>query len=287
VIKRDFTVMSEGVELYARLTPAAASAVGTVLLLSGVGFHSFEYEGLEDRLAAAGFACVAFDYRGHGRSGGARGKWRLGDLVRDTQAVLDAVRGEITGLTAVFGNSLGGMVSMSAAVDDPRIAAVAVSNCPARIADFLMTPARRLLLGLAEAVAPILPFRISVNNFYSYEQLIDDPIWVQRIRADELITDARRLSIKAFQSLIEDWDGEAMARRLRTPLLVLQGDRDALQPASQSDLIYAAAHEPKRLIRLDTGHLPNLEKPDLLAKSLTDWLGVTVSAGRAPGLARQ
>lgn len=43
--------------------------------------------------------------------------------------------------------------------------------------------------------------------------------------------------------------------RLTSPLLVITGDEDEVVPVSQSERLYAAAPEPKRLVRIDaTGH---------------------------------
>jgi pimeloyl-ACP methyl ester carboxylesterase len=60
--------------------------------------------------------------------------------------------------------------------------------------------------------------------------------------------------------------------RLARPLLLLQGAHDRLQPPAQALLLFEAAHEPKDCVSLPTGHLPNLERPDLLADVATAWL---------------
>ena len=148
---------------------------------------------------------------------------------------------------------------------------MSASNCPAHVADFLMTPLRRVLFAIAKAVAVVVPLRISVNNFYAYTDLIDDPAVVDRIAHDAAITDARRLSVAAYRSLIDEWDGPREVARLGTPLLLVQGSRDRLQPAEQTDLLFAAANEPKQHVRLDTGHLPELERPELLADAVLGW----------------
>ncbi len=284
----DLSLRSAGIELYARVTVPAAPEAPTLLLLPGLGFHSFEYVDLAARLASRGLATIAFDYRGHGRSGGVRGRWTLADLVADTRAVTDWAVAHRAAPVVLFGNSLGGMVSLLAAKADKRIAAVAASNCPARIGDFLLTPTRRVLLACAKAVAPIVPLRISVNHFYGYEQLIDDAAWVERISRDPLIGPARRLSVAAYRSLIEDWDGPAEVARLDRPLLLLSGERDALQPAEQTERLAAAARGPVTHVRFDAGHLPHLQCPEAVAECVAGWIRAAVRPERqgsesAPG----
>jgi pimeloyl-ACP methyl ester carboxylesterase len=122
----------------------------------------------------------------------------------------------------------------------------------------------------------LMPLRLSVNNFYTYRQLIEDPVWIAKIENDGLVSDARRLSVEAYRSLLEDWDGPTVVADLNKPLLILQGEHDDLQPLSQSEQLYRAAREPKDFRLIDTGHLPNLEKPELLGALLPDWFGRTL-----------
>ena len=171
----------------------------------------------------------------------------------------------------LFGNSLGAMVALQTAAGDERVLGVAAANAPARIADFLLTRPRRALFSLAKLVAPVVPVRISVNHFYSYDDLIDDPSWVSAIEADPLVADARRLSVATYSTLLDGWDGPAMVRRLDKPLLLIQGRNDRMQPPRQSELLFEAAKEPKRYELLDTGHLPHLEDPIGLAELLRGW----------------
>lgn len=269
-------IPSGGLQLYGRLWHLSGEAP-TILLLCGLGFHTFEYEPLGAALAAAGLNALAFDFRGHGHSGGPRGRWTLHELTADTRAALDVAASRSSGPMVLFGNSLGGMVAMLAAAVDERADGVVAANCPAHAADILLTPARRVLYALLKLVEPVAPLRISVNHYIRYEQLTGDSALIARIRCDRLITDARRLSVRTYQDLLEVWDGPDAARALHTPLLVLQGRHDGLQPAQQSELIFAAASEPKQYRLLDTGHLPHLDAPARLADLLIGW---TATLGR-------
>lgn len=264
--------------LYGRLRHCAAAAP-TLVLLSGVGFHTFEYEPLATELAAAGLNVLSFDFRGHGRSGGRRGRWTLEELVTDTRTAIDCARRRHDGPIGLFGNSLGAMIAVLTGSRDRRLAGVVAANCPARIGDFLLTRARRTLFALAKLTAPVAPLRISIDHFYAYEQLIDDPSWVSTIRRDPLIADARRLSAGTYRELLETWDGPQAARELLAPLLVIQGRHDNLQPPRQSELVFEAARSRQssvdgrtRYELVDTGHLPHLEAPAMLAERLVEWM---------------
>lgn len=118
----------------------------SVLLLHGLGFHSFEYDRLAPMLASSALGCFAFDFRGHGRSEGRRGRWRLADLVEDALAALSFISERAGAPVGVFGNSLGALVGVHLAAADVRVASLVASGCPTRVADFGVTRTRLALL---------------------------------------------------------------------------------------------------------------------------------------------
>jgi pimeloyl-ACP methyl ester carboxylesterase len=165
------------------------------------------------------------------------------------------------------------MVAILAGAMDSNVAGIVACNCPAHLADFMLTRFRRLLFSTMKIVGTLVSFRVSVNHFYSYGQLIRDESWVKTFESDPLIADARRLSMPTYQSLLEGWDGTTAVARVRKPLLILQGRHDEMQPPDQSEILFAAANEPKDYHLLETGHLPHLEDTRALCELLIDWMG--------------
>jgi len=106
----------------------------------------------------------------------------------------------------------------------------------------------------------------------AHKRLIDDPSWVSTFKHDPLIADARRLSVPTLRALLENWDGPKAVRQIHQPLLVIQGRNDLLQPPRESELVYEAANNPKQYRLVDTGHLPQLDAPAMLAGLLSEWL---------------
>jgi pimeloyl-ACP methyl ester carboxylesterase len=262
---------SGDVELYGRLRMTTPNGT-TIVLLPGVGFHTFEYEPLAAWLADRGYNALSIDYRGHGHSGGTRGSWTLVDLVADTRRAVGVATDRCTGSVALFGNSLGAMVAILAGVADARVDAVVAANAPDRIGDFLLTTPRRILFALAKLAARVVPLRISVGHFYGYDQLIADPSWRSVMEHDPLLTDARRLRVTAYRALLDDWDGRRAVADLHKPLLLIQGRNDRFQPPDQGERLLAAADRAAELAFIDTGHLPHLEDTEALGSVVTDWL---------------
>lgn len=264
------------VELYARLR-IADRADPTMILLCGLGFHTFEYEPLTTELAGRGVNTMSFDYRGHGRSSGARGRWILDDLAADAAAAIADARTQGLERIHLVGNSLGGMIAVVAGARDQDIVSVVASNTPAHAAEFMLTRPRRALYHLARSVSKLVPLRISVNHFYSYERLTDDTTLIDRIRRDTTIRSARRLTLPTYHELLDTWNGPAAIARLHHPMLLIHGTSDQLQPAEQSSQLYAAANEPKQHHSISAGHLPHLDATTELADLLTTWLQIVDS----------
>ncbi|KAH8094316.1 alpha beta hydrolase [Aureococcus anophagefferens] len=78
----EFEVNGQGLRIFTRAWAPASAPRATVLLVHGFAEHSGRYGALGAALAAAGYAVVALDHQGHGRSEGCRGHVeRFGALV--------------------------------------------------------------------------------------------------------------------------------------------------------------------------------------------------------------
>lgn len=253
----------------------------TILLLHGLGFHSFEYDALAPLLEKQGFNCLALDFRCCGRSEGKRGYWTLGDYVLDAKCAIDYIRKSINEEVFIFGNSLGAMVGVYAAADDRdrRIKKLIASNCATRPADFGLNTFRKFLLTIVRTLSALIPLRISVNFFIPYSKILSNPAIIDNIRTDRLITDSRKFAVSTYEDMFS-WDATRIARNIRIPVLVLaQKGSDLLQTNAQSMLLFNALECPKTLTVIETGHVPDLENPELVSGIIVRWLHDDTLAG--------
>jgi len=254
----------------------------TILLLHGLGFHSFEYDGLAPRLARGGLNSLAFDFRCHGRSDGPRGRWVLQDLVADAENAVAFLSRRVEGRIGAFGNSLGALVGVHLAARSARVESLVASGCPTRVAGFAVTGLRTGLLGVMRAIARVVPIRVSVNHFIPYRRILRDPRIIERVRRDPSITDARRFAPSTYADMF-GWNALDVVARVKVPLLVLYAEQDGLQPADQSTMLFQAARCEKEIRSLATSHVPDLEDPERLAPILLEWFDRTL---RPPSGAR-
>jgi uncharacterized protein len=109
---------------YALFLPEEEPEVG-VVIVHGAGSAKESHFDFGRMCRESGLAALAFDARGHGRSGGAFGPGALDDVL----AMCELVR-EHAPQVAVRGSSLGGFQAIHAAALDPSLCAV-VAICPA------------------------------------------------------------------------------------------------------------------------------------------------------------
>ncbi|MBK7406087.1 MAG: alpha/beta fold hydrolase [Phycisphaerales bacterium] len=123
---------TDGLTLHGWFIPAVgrtpdAGPAPTVLHVHGNSGDIAAHLGNCRFLAAEGFNVFLFDYRGYGTSDRPRGTLRRDQMLADTEAALDflAARNDVDHTrTAIFGYSLGAVLGLAAAADEPQVRAV-------------------------------------------------------------------------------------------------------------------------------------------------------------------
>lgn len=205
---------ADGIGLVGRYLDRRAEA--TVVVCHGWPGNKDDMRGLAEALADGGFNVLAFDFRSWGES--AAGPVTLGH--RETQDILGAVafaRAEHAGhphRIGIFGLSMGGAASLTAAAACPEIEAVVADSSYSRL-DRAIGGVLRSLWGPA---APVFyaPTR------WAGERLIGTPMPdVAPVRAIERISPR--------------------------PVLIIHGTRDWLVDVREARTLYHAAGGPKEL----------------------------------------
>lgn len=212
----------------------------TVVLIAGAGpldrdgytlrtarGHNQAFRTLSSRLRDAGLAVVRFDKVGTGRStGDYRTSATTASIAADVAALVRDLReqpGVDPDRIMLLGHSEGGAVAGIVAADDPRIAGVALLAAPA-------WNGRRIMDYQFRFAALRQHRRIS----YTSAELLEA----------RLIGDATaRLSSESWYPHFLAYDPLPPFRRLRMPVLVVQGERDEVVLAVQADELAAAVRQ--------------------------------------------
>ena len=133
---RHFWFANEGQRLCGVLEepPGGPSDVAVVMLHGWSGYRIGPHQMLTcaaRRLAAEGFTCLRFDFRGRGDSEGAAGEANLATMISDTEAAVDFLVRELRPAhVALLGLCSGGEVAIGAGVQREVIDALVLWSAP-------------------------------------------------------------------------------------------------------------------------------------------------------------
>jgi alpha-beta hydrolase superfamily lysophospholipase len=274
---------SDGTDIHLEVI-AAKKSRATVVFMPGTNAYCLLYGEFLCALADAGFSIVAFDPRGHGQSGGARGSYTIDELLADMRSAVLYAKKRFGLPVAVSGSSQGGITSFyyAAAFDD---ALCAVCHNAADLSDpssVLLTrfPAVSRFLKpfapLAARLAPEAKIPMSLYLDLAAEPVRNMGNAKELIKSDPLLFDFVRL--KTLASL-----GSAKTARpveqIQTPVQVLHAEKDNIFPADYIKKLFNRL-TCKKDLKIYPG-LPHYMIADFVgvfAPDVVNWLNENLAA---------
>lgn len=216
-----------------------SNPIANVIVTHGVAEHSGRYDKMAQILNEQNYNCIRYDIRGHGQSGGPRGKLKSFHLlIKDLHALVNEAKEDKIPVY-LLGHSLGGLITHLYCVTHQDIDGIITSGAPT---DF---------------VKDVLPIRIFgpklLSWFYVKTNFADDQL--SRITSVErhYLDDPLNLK-RMYGSLI----GETLVSGVRylkkhldkhkVPTLLMHGGHDKIVPSYMSESMYVTIkHEDKTL----------------------------------------
>jgi len=278
--RQDVLFDGDGVKLHGWLWPAAPGAQRGAIVLSH-GFSAVLEMGLTDyaqAFAEAGFACLAYEHRGYGRSDGwprlETDPWRQ---VEDMRAAISFVRtlpGVDPERIGLWGTSYSGGHALTVAALDRRVRCVVAqvplvsgsrtfdSWVPAdkrerflkRLVDDRDARARNVVPALTPAGLPGS----------------ETEEWARAV--DVAGTYPNAITLRSLD-LMRGYEPIAFVPRIApTPLLMIVADRDTQTPVAWQREAFELAGDPKRLVVLPGRHYdPYMGQLDASRDAARDW----------------
>ena len=239
---------------------------GPIVVLShALGCDLHMWDGVAEVLARA-HTVLRYDHRNHGGSEVVPGPLTMQALADDAAALIER---EADGEPVHFvGLSMGGMTAQALAPTHPQLLrSLVIANSSAYYPD--RTPWRtRVETVQAQGVAAIAPGAVARWLTPAFTITPEGAEAARRLHATLVATDAPGYiaSCEAVAAI----DFRESNRNIRTPSLVIAGDRDEATPPSMSEAI-ADAIPGAKLARIDAAHLSAVERPVAFAQLLIDF----------------
>lgn len=283
---------AHGVEVFSRWW-LVDSPVGVVVIAHGASEHSGRYERFATALNLAGYAAVAIDHRGHGRTAAGADRAIMGAgggraVIDDLDELISRIRSEIGSAVPVhlFGHSLGSLMALAHLTQHSEVLASGilcgvaadldgVADLGALLAGF-DTPELRDESAAALLAANNAPFEPARTP---YDWLSRDDAEVDLYAADPLCGDAHPITfgylIDLFAVLAPAVDRLA---DITCPILVIAGGQDPAAGMGEFARVAASALgragvvADLRIYAEDRHELLNELDRDVVTADIIDWL---------------
>lgn len=244
-----------------------------VILVPGLGDIRAEYRMLAPRLVAAGYRAISLDLRGHGQSSTGWPDYTSSALGSDVVALARHLN---AGPVTLAGTSMGAAAVAWAAAEAPELVDRLVLIGPfvrdvppkSKIGDWLFKALIRAALAGPWAQKA---WGMAYGSFYK-----NKPADFDAYRAALVANLGEAGRLDALKAMIAASKADAAARlhEVRKPVLVVMGtaDPDFPDPKAEAETVAGLLNGTVRMIE-DTGHYPHVEKPDVVAAVLTDFIG--------------
>jgi alpha-beta hydrolase superfamily lysophospholipase len=211
--------------MFARSWAPEETPKAVVCFVHGLGDHSGRYAHIGKAFSDAGFALVAFDLRGHGRSGRQRGHFPSLDAVMDDihQHIREGSE-RFPGLPVfLYGHSLGGLLVLNYATFHKHSLTGVIATGAGLRSPVLEQKAK---ITLSKVLGGLLP-TVTIPTGLDTNGLSRDPEVIRAYKEDPLVHDIATLSTARVGIAAVD-SAFAHAAEFPVPVLLMHGMADKL-----------------------------------------------------------
>jgi len=222
----------DGLQIFAQAWEPEKPPKAVICLVHGLGEHSGRYAHVAATLNQGGYAVIASDLRGHGKTGGKRGHAPTFNAFMDDMAVLlnEASQRYANLPCFLWGHSLGGILVLNYVLRrKPQLSGVVITSPGLRTA----VADQKMKIWLANFMGKLLP-EMSMPTGLDARLISRDPAVVERYVKDPLVHGTATLAmakytIEAIPYVFEHGSEWVL------PVLLMHGDADAIVYLSGSE----------------------------------------------------
>jgi len=236
-----------------------------VVFIHGLGSSARDWE-YQVPFFAPRYRVVVFDVRGHGRSDKPPGPYSVPLFAQDAAALIRALE---AAPAHVVGISMGGMIALQLAVDEPALvrSLVVVNSGPELV---VRTFRERLMILQRFLIVRLLGMRkmgevLSQRLFPRPDQAPLRQMFVERWAEND-----PRAYREAMRALV-GWSVADRLGDIRCPTLVIASDQD-YTPVSAKEAYVARMPNARLVVIPDAHHAVTVERPEEFNQALLDFL---------------
>jgi pimeloyl-ACP methyl ester carboxylesterase len=240
------------------------ASLPAIVLLHGAGFDHTAWALHSRWFAHHGFAVLAPDLPGHGRSKG-EALASIGELADWTAALLDAAR---VATARLVGHSMGSLIALETAARYPgKVSGLALIGTAATMS---VGPD---LLAAAEANDHSAVDMVSIWGLGFNAELggsLAPGLWMHT-GAQRVLEQCRQGVLYRDLAACNAYDGAlAAAARVTVPATLILGERDMMTSAKAGKTLAAALPNARTIVLPGAGHMMMAERPDELLAALRE-----------------
>lgn len=221
----------DGLKIYAQCWEPDTAPKAVICLVHGLGEHSGRYAHVAETLNAGGYAVLASDLRGHGKTEGKRGHAAsFASFMDDINILVQEAQQRYKGLPCfIWGHSLGGLLVANYILRRQPELTGAVLTSPG-----FHTPlaTQKLKMGFAKLAGKFLP-EVSMPTGLDARLISHDPAVVETYIHDPLVHGVATLAMAKYTIEAIPWAFDH-ANEWKIPVLIMHGDADQLTYVSGS-----------------------------------------------------
>lgn len=238
------------------------AALPAAVFIHGAGFDHSVWALQTRWFAHHGYAVLAPDLPGHGRSGGTPLK-TIAEMADWIAALLDAAGAQPAKL---IGHSMGSLIALEAAARHPaKVAALALIGTTST-----MTVGPDLLTA-AETNDPAAIAMMTIWGLGSDAEIggnLAPGLWMHGGSVRVLEANKPGVIFNDLSACNDYTDALAAATKVSVPTLFILGERDMMTPTKNGKTLAAAVNGSRTVILKGAGHTMMVERPDEVLKAL-------------------
>ena len=206
------------------------------------------------------------DQRGHGDSDRPVGGYAMQQFAGDVLAFMDAMNLK---QATIVGHSMGSFVAQRVASEAPeRVTKLVLVASGTSLRNNTVRDLQREIDGLKDTAPVPETFARDFQMSTVFKPLA--PEFLQGV-----VKESVKLPVRVWREVMAEMlapEADVQLKKIKTPTLVLWGDKETIFPRSEQDLLVSELRNAVLKVYPDTGHALHWEKPERFAKDLQEFV---------------